>query len=150
MIAKGVKGLSSGSRMVGLILRLVRKRAGLTVKQFAEKLGITPGALAIIECGARFPGERIVLKALSYADPGERERLARLLFWSLAAGRYPELSKAAGVSPLSEDAVKALEDLIPWLGREEAIRVIAGLVEAGEKDSKSAGGGHGEDTCQSL
>jgi len=73
-----------------MIIRKARKRAGLTLEDVAEQVGVTPGALSHIESGRRLPNPsntlriaevleiepRLLMDALDYEHSARRERSA--------------------------------------------------------------------------
>ena len=77
---------------LGTRVRLLRKKRGLSQRELAETVGVSPSALSLVEKGLRWPGAD-TLQGLSQALDTEAEQLLMVPAWfdlCEALDRLPE------------------------------------------------------------
>ena len=110
----------------GELVRKLRTSRGLTLKDHAAIVGVTPAYLSALEHGHRgFPTREMadrIMDALS-AEPGERQAMETVLRYS-----RPKVSvDTAGLSPLATEAVNRLAGNIARMN-EDDLRALLNVV----------------------
>lgn len=98
-------------RTIGQTVRLFRVSAGLRQKVLAQRLGITPNYLSLVENDRKQPGKKLVLKiAEEFGIPASH------LSW------YAE--KSSGLSEEQERVSQIVDEIFEQL---QTLRIITGI-----------------------